>query len=208
VIILAAIGAAVAFAPSWDSYVLRTAFGTLPTVTEGNAFRNPAPIIVGDVAVMVLLAAVVAVAALWRPLRLGAALAAGAIIPMIAQAVSAMVQVSEPTSPLQLGISQAQASAARLTITNGLTPMFWVYCAFLGTLILLIVWMLLTPDSAHSAAPYYPGLPQPYPGQPYAGQPYAGQPYAGQPHWSSMPGPSDAVAPVAGGPGVPSHPAP
>ncbi|HTZ91192.1 MAG TPA: hypothetical protein VMB74_02245 [Streptosporangiaceae bacterium] len=206
VIILAAIGAAVAFAPSWDSYVLRTSFGTLPTVTAGNAFANPAPIIVGDVAVMVLLAVVIAAAAFWRPLRLGAALAAGAIIPMVAQAVSAMVQVSEPTSPLQLGFSQAQANSAGLTITNGLTPMFWVYCAFLGTLILLVAWMLLTPDSAPRPAPYYPG--QPYPGQPYPGQPYPGQPYPGQPQWSSMPGPSDAAAPAAGGPGIPSHPAP
>ena len=196
VMILAAIGAAVAFAPSWDRFVLRTSFGTLSTVTEGNTFANPAPLIVGDVAVMVLLAAVVAAAAFWRPLRLGAALAAGAIVPMVAQAISAMVQVSEPTTPEQLGYSQSQASAAGLTITNGLTPMFWVYCAFLGTLILLVGWMLLTPDSAPRRAPFYPGLPQP------------GQPYPDQPYRSSMATPTEAAAPAAGSPGIPSHPAP
>jgi hypothetical protein len=206
VIVLAAIGAAVAFAPSWDSFVLRTAFGSLPPVTAGNAFANPAPVIAGDVAVMVLLAVVVGAAAFWRPLRLGAALAGGAIIPMVAQAVSAIVQVSEPTSPAQLGYSQAQANAAGLTITNGLTPMFWVYCAFLGTMILLVAWMLLTPDSAPRPASYYPGLP-PH-GQPYPGQPYPGQPYPGQANWSSMPGPSDAAAPATGSSGMPSHPAP
>jgi hypothetical protein len=112
-----------------------------------------------------------------------------------------MVQVTEPTSPLQLGISQSQANAAGLTITNGLTPMFWVYCAFLGTMILVVVWMLLTPDSAPRPAPFYAGLPQP-------GQPYPGQPYPGQAHWSSMPGPSDTAAPAIGSPGMPSHPAP
>jgi len=155
--ILAAIGAAIAFAPSWDSYLLRTASGVSQTVTAGNAFAsvNPVPVIIGDVLVMVALVAVVAAAAFWRPTRLGAALTAGAIIPMVAQAVSAFVQVREATSPLQFGVSPSQASGLGLTITNGLTPMFWVYCAFLATLILLCVWMLLASDATGSqAVPY------------------------------------------------------
>jgi hypothetical protein len=169
--ILAAIGAAIAFAPSWDSYLLRTASGASQTVTAGNAFAsiNPVPVIIGDVLVMVALVAVVAAAAFWRPTRLGAALAAGAIIPMVAQAVSAFVQVREATSPLQFGVSPSQASALGLTITNGLTPMFWVYCAFLATLILLCIWMLLAPDTAgHQDGPY--------PGQPYLGSGASGGP--------------------------------
>ncbi|HEY2075543.1 MAG TPA: hypothetical protein VGH53_04325 [Streptosporangiaceae bacterium] len=216
VIILAAIGAAVAFAPAWDRYLLQTGFGTSQTETAGNAFVNPAPVIVGDVAVMVLLVAAVVAAALWRPIRLGAALAVGAIIPMVAQAISAIIQVSQPTPPAQFGISQAQASQLGLKITNGLTPMFWVFCAFLGTLILLCIWMLLTVDSPPDRGPFYPGLPyhgQPYPGQPYQaqlypGQPYQAQPYPGQPYWSGTVVPSDATQPSPGGPGVPSHPAP
>jgi hypothetical protein len=240
VLILAAIGAAIAFAPSWDSYLLQSALGTSQT-TLGNAFSNPAAVIVGDVAVMVLLVAVLVVAALWRPIRLGAALAAGALIPMVAQVISALVQVSEPTPPQQFGYTQAQAAEIGLKITNGLTPMFWVYCAFLGTLILLCAWMLLSQDSAPDRSPAYPGLPyqgqpypgqpypgQPYPGQPYPGQPYQGQPHGGQPYWTSTTAPSDAapsdaapsdaaladaapadtVPPSAGGPGMPSHPAP
>ena len=222
VMILAAIGAAIAYAPSWDSFLLRSSFGTSQTVTLGNAFANPAALIVGSVVVMVLFVLVVALATMWRPTRLGAALAAGAIIPMVAQAISGMIQVSEPTSPLQVGFSQAQASQIGLTITSGLTPMFWVYCAFLGTLILLCVWMLLTPDSVTEHVPLYPGLAypgQPYPGQPYPGQAYPGQAYPGQPYWSSMAvpagaapadaAPSDTVPPAAGAPGMPpSHPAP
>ena len=90
-LILAALGAAIAFAPSWDSYILRTAAGATQSLTAGNAFANPAPVIAGDVAVMVALVAVVVAAALWRPVRLGAALLAGAIIPMAAQAISALV---------------------------------------------------------------------------------------------------------------------
>jgi hypothetical protein len=201
VIILAAIGAAVAFWPAWDSYLLQTAFGTSIRETLGNAFQNPGAVIVGDVAVMVLLVATVVAAALWRPIRLGAALAVGAIIPMVAQAISAMVQVSQPTSPQQLNISPAQASEVGLKITSGLTPMFWVFCAFLGTLILLCIWMLLTIESPPDRAQFYPGPP-------YQGLPYQGLPYQGQPYWSGTAVPSDAAQPPAGSPGVPSHPAP
>jgi hypothetical protein len=169
--ILAAIGAAIAFAPSWDSYLLRTASGASQRVTAGNMFAsiNPVPVIIGDVLVMVALVAVVAVAAFRRPTRLGAALAAGAIIPMVAQAVSAFVQVSEATSPLQFGVPPSQASAAGLTITNGLTPMFWVYCAFLATLILLCIWMLLASDATGNQA------------VPYASQPNLGSGASGGP---------------------------
>ena len=156
-VILAAIGAAVAFAPSWDSYVLRTSAGVSQTVTAGNAFANPAPVIVGDVAVMVALVAVAALAAFWRPTRLGAALAVGAIIPMAAQAISAIVMVAQPTSPEAFSISPTQAAGLGLTISNGLTPMFWVYCAFLATLLLLCIWMLLASDSAGGQAVPDPG---------------------------------------------------
>ncbi len=172
-IILAAIGAAIAFAPSWDSFLLQTTAGGSQTVTQGNAFANPASVIIGDVLVMVLLVAVLALAALWRPVRLGAALALGAIIPMVAQAISAIVQIAEPTSPLQFGITQAQASALGLTITNGLTAMFWVYCAFLGTLVLLCAWMLLTHEQAPGQVSAYPGQPAYWPGGGYPVAAYA-----------------------------------
>ncbi len=142
VLILAGLGAAIAFAPSWDSYVLRTAAGVTQSLTAGNAFANPAPVIFGDVAVMVALVAVVAAAALWRPVRLGAALLAGAVIPMAAQAISALVQVGAGTSPAQFGISPAAAARAGLTIDSGLTPVFWIYCAFVVALIGSCAWML------------------------------------------------------------------
>jgi hypothetical protein len=157
-LMLAALGAAIAFAPSWDSYLLRTATGASQSVTLGNAFANPAAVIVGDVAVMVALVAVVAGAALWRPIRFGAALLAGAIIPMAAQAISAFIQVGEPTSPALFGFSSAQAAAAGLTISNGLTAVFWIYCAFVVAMIASCAWMLMTP---HAAVPGRPVPPQP-----------------------------------------------
>ncbi len=158
-LMLAAIGTAAAFAPSWDSFTLRSAAGATQTLTEGNAFANPAQVIVGNVLVMVALVAVVAAAALWRPTRLGAALLAGAIIPMAAEAISALVQIGEAVSPAQFGISAGQASQIGLTISSGFTAAFWIYCAFLVALIASFAWMLIPPHGAVRQPPYVPHGP-------------------------------------------------
>jgi len=147
-LVLAGLGVAAAFAPAWDSYTLRTAAGQSQSLTAGNAFSNPGLVIAGDVAVMVALAAVVIVAALWRPLHHGALLLAGAIIPMAAQAVSALIQAGEATSPTQFGISPTEATQIGLTINSGVTPAFWIYCGFLVALVVSCAWMLFTPHQA------------------------------------------------------------
>jgi len=149
----AALGTAAAFAPSWDTYTLRTAGGAAQSLTAGNAFANPAPVIAGNVAVMVALVVVVAAAAWWRPVRLGAVLLAGALIPMAAAAVSALVQLGEATSPVQFGISRAQAAQAGLTISSGLTPVFWIYCAFVLALAATCARMLFWPRRCEDRIP-------------------------------------------------------
>jgi hypothetical protein len=145
-VILAGLGAAAAFAPSWDSFTLRTAAGQVQTLTAGNAFSNPALVITGDVVVMIAFAATVIAAALWRPARHGAVLLAGATIPMAAQAISALVQVGEAHGPAQFGVPPATARQLGLTISAGLTPAFWVYFGFLIALIVSCAWMLFTAE--------------------------------------------------------------
>ncbi|HEX9063964.1 MAG TPA: hypothetical protein VF843_02585 [Streptosporangiaceae bacterium] len=147
----AAIGAAVAFAPSWDRFTLRTPSGVSQSITEGYAFANPGSVIAGDVIVMVALVAVVLVATLWRPVRFGAALLAGAAVPMVAQAISAIVQIRGTVSPLQFGITPSQAARIGLTISAGLTPAFWIFCAFVLGLLLTWSLMLVTPAPAPPA---------------------------------------------------------
>ena len=66
---LCALGVAAAFAPAWDSYVLTTSGGTTQSFTAGNVFSNPAPVIAGNMAVMVAFVAVVVAAGLWRGSR-------------------------------------------------------------------------------------------------------------------------------------------
>jgi hypothetical protein len=152
---VAGLGAAIAFAPSWDSYTLRTAAGVTQTVTAGNAFANPGLVIFGDVAVMAALVAVVVAAVLWRPVRQGAALLAGAIVPMAAQAISAFVLLGQATSPAQFGISPAEAARAGLSISSGGTAAFWIYCVFVAALIAACTRMVISPRRAmpYAASP-------------------------------------------------------
>lgn len=160
-LVLGAIGTVAAFAPSWDSYTISSATtAQTQTITAGNAFTQPGWVIAGDVAVMVAVVAIAALAALWHPARQGAAFLAGAIIPMVAQAISAVIQIGQPTSPGQLGISQSQASSLGLTISNGLTPIFWVYCVFVIALLISCAWLItdpMRPAAAASAQPAWGG---------------------------------------------------
>jgi hypothetical protein len=157
-LVLAGIGSAVAFFPAWDSYVLSTAAtGASETITAGNAFDNPGVVIAGNVAIMAAVIAVTALAALWRPARHGSLLLAGAIVPLAADIVSAIIQASQPTSPALFGISSAQASAAGLTISSGLTGIFWVYFVFVIALVVSCAWLFTEP--AHPVMPGFPTSP-------------------------------------------------
>ncbi len=199
---LAALGAAITFAPSWDSYTVRTAAGAVQSLTAGNSFANPAPVITGDVAVMVALVGVAAAAALWRPARLGAVLLAGALIPMAAQAVSALVQAAESTSPAQFGISPAQAARAGLTISNGLTPVFWVYCGFVAALAAICMFLSAPPRRLP-----HPAAPAPAPGLEPAGawQAPAGLWQAPAEPGQAPAGPGQAAADTWQAPAGPDH---
>jgi hypothetical protein len=154
-LVLAAIGTAAAFAPSWDTYTLVAATeGTSQTVTAGNAFDNPGLVIAGNVIVMVAVVVVAAVAALWRPPRQGALLLAGAIVPLAAEVITALIQVGQGATPALFNISSAQASALGLTITTGLTPIFWVFLVFVISLLVCCAWLFTEPGH-----PVMPGIP-------------------------------------------------
>ncbi len=157
-LVLAAIGTAAAFAPSWDRYTLVVAAtGTSQTVTAGNAFDNPGMVIAGNVLVMLAVVAVAALAALWRPARQGALLLAGAIVPLAAEVPSAMIQAGQQATPAMFGISSSQAAAAGLTISSGLTGIFWVFLVFVISLIVSCAWLFTEPE--HPVLPGFPASP-------------------------------------------------
>src|SRR6202167_6191573 len=172
-LVLAGVGTAAAFAAAWDSYtVAQAALGTVKTLQEGNAFSNPGLVIAGNVAVMVAVVAVAVLAALWRPARQGALLLAGAIIPLAAQAVSALIQINQPPYSF-CALTQAQAAQDGVTISSGVTPIFWVYCVFVISLVISCAWLLTAPG--RPGVPAAPSTPSPLgdgnwaPGGPAAG---------------------------------------
>jgi len=106
------------------------------------------------------LIAVVAAAAVWRPVRLGAALLAGAIAAMAAQAI----RRSSAQRGRVAGAVRDLAGAGgpgRLTISSGLTASFWIYCVFVVALMASCAWMLLTPAPA-APEPSRPQAPHPH----------------------------------------------
>lgn len=170
-LVLAALGTAAAFFPSWDRYTLvASATGQTQTITEGNAFTShyPGLVVAGDVAVMVAIVVIAALAALWRPPRQGALLLAGAIVPLAAQAASALIQVSQPVTPALFGISAAQAQAAGLSISAGVTAIYWVFFVFVISLLVSCAWLFTEPG--HQAMPAFTGYgwPPAGPGAPAA----------------------------------------
>ncbi len=181
-LVLAGIGTAAAFAPSWDSYTATQAStGTTQTFTLGNAFSDPGLMIAGSVAVMVAIIVIAALAALWRPAKQGAWLLAGAIVPLIGQAISALIQVRQPAYGV-FGLTQAQAKADGVTISAGVTPIFWVYVVFVIALLVSCAWLMTTPEQ-----PPVPAMPM-SPWMPSAGA------EAGQ--WPGAPAGEDLSAPA------------
>lgn len=157
-LVLAAIGTAATFAPSWDSYTLTAkSTGAAQTITAGNAFDNPGLMIAGNVCVMAAIVAVAALAALWRPARHGSLLIAGALVPLAAEIISAIIQVSQPASPGLFGITSQQASSLGLTISSGLTGIFWVYFVFVISLLVSSLWLFTEPG--HQVMPGIPVSP-------------------------------------------------
>jgi len=106
---------------------------------------------------MAAIVAVAALAALWRPARHGSLLIAGAIVPLVAEIISAIIQVSQPASPGLFGITSQQASSLGLTISSGLTGIFWVYFVFVISLLVSSLWLFTEPG--HQVMPGIPVSP-------------------------------------------------
>jgi hypothetical protein len=180
---LCAIGAAASFVPSWDSYtIVQSSTGSSATQTAGNAFQNPGTVMFGDIACVIAIIGVAFLAGLWRPARQGAALLAGVIVAMAGQAISALIQVSQPASPELFGISPAQAQASGLSVSSGVTSIFWVFCLFVVAMALACAWLITTPSVASSPGtasnPVQPNPDADYPAPGYQAE--AQSPAAGE----------------------------
>lgn len=138
--LIVVIGAAITFALPWDSYhLVAVATGQSESFTAGNAFSNPGAILTGELLTMVAMVVVLGLAFAWRPIATGSALFVGAMIPLLAQLFSALLQPAP--SLAQFGVSPAVASQDQVHLSAGYTAWFYLYCAAIGLLVLAAGWM-------------------------------------------------------------------
>ena len=136
------IGAMVTWALPWDRYTFTAAAtGAVHTEVLYNAFTAPGAVLAGDVGDMIVMLAMAVAATLWRPARFGAVFLTAAVLALAEEAMTGISSVIVVPSPAAFGVPQAQAAAARLTITVAGTPWLWAYCGFAAVLIVLYEWL-------------------------------------------------------------------
>jgi hypothetical protein len=142
------IGAAVTYALSWNTLTFATAEGELQTLAQGNISSQGGMDIFGSVLVMAAVIAVPVIAGLWRNTRVGAALLAGLLVPVVAQGISAVIETHDQTAQYASSLK----SGGDTFISYGLTPSFWLYCLFGVALVVSCAWMLFSPPAVGADA--------------------------------------------------------
>jgi hypothetical protein len=139
VLLIAALGIALAYGPLSFSF-------TWPggSLISGDLYPfSPSLTSFANVFLMAIFVVAVVAAVLWVPARLGAAMAAGALVPMALQAVWTLIAIAQ----------YVPASAA-----GGVTPAFTAYCAFVIVGALACGWLATIRDAPRPAIPG-PALP-------------------------------------------------
>ena len=78
------------------------------------------------------------------------------LVALVAQAVSALIPLPQSTLLSMSGISAAQAQAAGLSISAGVTPVYWVFFVFVIALLVSCAWLFTEPG--HPAMPAFSGV--------------------------------------------------
>jgi hypothetical protein len=140
VLLIAALGIALAYGPL--SFSFTWSGGSL---ISGDLYPfSPSLTSFANVFLMVIFVAAIVAAVLWRPARLGAAMAAGALVPMALQAVWTLIAIAQ----------YVPATAA-----GGVTPAFEAYCAFVIVGALACGWLATIRETPRPASPG-PALPR------------------------------------------------
>ncbi len=138
-LVIAALGAALTYGPLSFSYTWTDASGRPGSLISGDLY--PLSLSLPEAAnlfLMVIFVAAVVAAVLWVPARLGAAVAAGAIIPMALQAAFALVAIAEFVPP---------------SADGGVTSAFKAYCAFIVLGAISCGWLAAVRDAPRSGRP-------------------------------------------------------
>jgi hypothetical protein len=205
--VIVALVLAVALLPAWDSYRLTSSItGRSITVTMGSAFAssNPGWVTFGDVVAAIGFFVPPALAALWRPARIGIFLSGGVLVVVVGQLVAGLAGIYETTAAT-IGASSSTAAAEGLVIRSSLTAWYDVEVVAALALVVLLVARWWTPaggsllDTYPSAVRVTPGA-APGPPGPWS-RPGGAFPAPGSDRWSPV---STAASPI---PPAPTSPA-
>lgn len=116
-----------AFLPAWDHAVAYSPVtGQGLNRSLGNAFSGPWQQVIGTVLAAVAMAAVPVVAIRLRNRAAGAAAVCGSLLVLGSQLTAAVIQVDQPVSPAQVGLSGGEAARLGLQLALKLTGWFTV----------------------------------------------------------------------------------
>ncbi|HUC13613.1 MAG TPA: hypothetical protein VMS00_04085 [Acidimicrobiales bacterium] len=120
--LLATFAVVLSYLPSWDKWTaVAPSLHASGSVTEGNAFSQPAVVMAAVLLTVLGFAFVAVLGSVWYPLTVGAWATAGAVIALSSQLISAIYQLSEPVPSTAFGVSAAQARSVGLKISTSLT---------------------------------------------------------------------------------------
>jgi hypothetical protein len=146
--VVVALLAVFAFLPSWDKYEVVNAAGRTTTVTLGNAFSQPAGILAGELLAALAIGVIAILGAFWAPPSVGSWMTGGALVALLSQLVSAVVQVSQALE-VTIGGERAHASLA------------WWWAVDVGAAVALAglaLWNGLSSGRTSADAPSSPGF--------------------------------------------------
>ena len=143
-------GALAAWVPPSIQYTFTGSMGP-HSEQLGYAFDAPWEEIAAAVGQMIVIAAMAAAAALWRPARLGAVQLTGAVLLLANQAIVGIASVIEAPPKSYFGM----APTFRMTISVAATPWLWAYWGFTAALVVAYTWLFTRgwPRPQQAAAP-------------------------------------------------------
>jgi len=120
--LLATFAVVLAYLPSWDKWTaVAPSLHVSGSVTEGNAFAQPAVVMAAVLLSVIAFAFVAVLGSVWYPASVGAWATAGAVIAIASQLISAVFQLSEAVPSTAFGVSATQARSVGLKTSTSLT---------------------------------------------------------------------------------------
>jgi len=146
--LLATFAVVLAYLPSWDKWTaVAPSLHLSGSVTEGNAFSQPAVVMAAVLLTVLGFALVAVLGPVWSPAAVGAWATAGALIALVSQLISAVFQLSEAVPSTAFGVSAAQARSIGLKTSASLTGWWEADVAATVALALLALWTALSARS-------------------------------------------------------------